>query len=205
MPDIKNPKKFEREGYKIYSNLAPILSQAKLSSQIINFKEYFLDCINQETPSEKRSLVKLIRMHFDNAKENIQDEDIEEYMRLRNESEKWLKSVGYRYGTRTAQEHNLSLGIVEEKYMKEPYKPTGLISGHIILEEARKSRELEKFFGSIAIRKFYNVDDKNKRILFNLEDLDEGGNTLMDPRLIDEDFNFIEGYKKSENFPFRRS
>jgi len=207
MTQIKNPEKFEREGFKIYKELNPILSRAKPSTNLINFQTYFLDCIDPKTPSYERSLVKLIRMYFSNTRRDVVDKDLERFLELSDKAEKWLKSEGYRYGTRTAQEHRLGWGTVEERYMKDPYKPSGLISGHLTIGEAIRSRELEKTCGgSMGIKMFYNLPKKfNKKIIgHSLEPLDEIGRTTGDPLLLDENFKEIKGIKKTDEFPFRR-
>lgn len=208
MQNIENPEKFEREGFRIYRALDAILNRVEYSPLIENFRFYFLDCIDPNTPSYKRNLVKLIRMHFDNTQKDIVDEDLNKFIKLRNDAETWLKSVGYRYGTHTGQEARLVAGTIKDEYSKDPYKPTGLIDGYSSLEEIHKARNLERCFGaSIGLNHFYELlEGFNIKIVrgYSLEPLDKEGNTIKDPRLLDQDFNEIPGLKKTNKFPFRR-
>ena len=142
-----------------------------------------------------------------------------------------LHEIGFRSSSSaTAQEHKLLGSTVWSGYFSQPYKPIGIIckemdkneheSGMAGLEmpEAAQARELDIF--SKAAPEYYRRSENSNHLPVFYEPLDEFGNTIRDPRLIDTSRldAFLKRYpleeaierclvrdaKKSKDYPNRR-
>ena len=110
----------------------------------------------------------------------------------------------------TSQEHNLMASSGAERTAladpENPYKPLGLLYGKYTLEEIIAARERQKTSGAFIFcgLEISGWPKDRPGIKITLEPLDEGGNTIRDPQPLDDDMNIITGYRKTDEFPYRR-
>ena len=187
-----------------------------IANKFYGVLEKYLDL---KTPSYERKPDSIIRsilrlnheIHYDQA-ELVRD--------VADEIVNWNHSFGYRskLNILTLQEENLLMiggtGLDSgEKYIVEdvsPHIPTGLMKKSNLyeglplgLEEMKKARDLMKF--TLARNGFYfegGFSRGNLRVF--LEPLNEKGETIRDPRPIDDNFGFMTEFQKHLNFPFKR-
>lgn len=130
-----------------------------------------------------------------------------------------LHKNGYRDHTiYTWQEHTL-IGSTAG-HAEAPYIPIGILDGKMSVSEARLAREMVVFTRSIFCY-FKGVDQNLSYVPILLEQIDENGTTVRDPRVIDvqklADFfkkeaplaeaierSLVAGLEKSDSFPARR-
>jgi hypothetical protein len=172
--------------------------------QIMHALDFFRRLENPETPTHSISLSRfyISKAHLFrrvNGSRTLVEDVMERY-------ESILYEIGYRQNINTAQEHAL-IGSSEWKdYLDEPYTPIGLIKGSLTLEEVSKARGLLK--GHSAIQDYFEVSPEdlvcdNFSIMIKLEDINEEGRTVRDPRICGLDFTpRMTIYKP--NFPFLR-
>ena len=165
--------------------------------------DYINKCFSPDTPSHEIGTSRL-GLEFQSCRDYVRPEDKESYISLDMQAINFLREMGYRTSSEilTPQEHNLFGSDVPKN--NEPYKPFGLITGELTLEEAIKARELTKT--SFAFTpKYYHIKNHDEDfVTISLESLDKDGNTIRDPQPLDENLNPISNYKKSDKFPFRR-
>lgn len=106
--------------------------------------------------------------------------------------------MGYSH---TYQEHMLMGSTVnEERYKKEPYKPLYIVDGTKTIEQVRESRKLMKVCN--ALGDFFCKE--GHFVTMKLENIDEEGNTIRDPRLVDRQTDELIPTEYSDDFPCRR-
>lgn len=100
----------------------------------------------------------------------------------------------------TCQEQILMGGTIsEERYKKEPYKPLGVIDNTMSIESANMWRRMIKKIYVLGV--YFGLD--GRRVGISLEPLDERGNTIRDPVLLDKDDNPLPT-QYGNDFPYRR-
>ena len=116
-----------------------------------------------------------------------------------------LQERGYRNNIETHQEHLLfgSSGSGLNPTAKEfPYAVGAILNREISVEEARRARELERFKGANG-----SYWGREELFLYDasmlLPPIDDSGNTVRDPVLVDKDGNVIAD-KLVDGAPYKR-
>jgi len=129
-----------------------------------------------------------------------------------------LEARGYREGPdiRSFQEHRLMGSTLTVKYAEQPYKPIGILDGKLNLKEVQRARELVVMQSAHGI--YYGLEP-SRIVKISLEPLDDDGNAIRDPRLLDiakldaalATLPFVQALdaatiiaQRSADFPFRR-
>jgi len=114
-----------------------------------------------------------------------------------------LADLGYREDISTYQEHKLVGSTQWREYSKNPHKPIGVMKGDLTVEEANRARGLERFQG--ALRYYFGIEEDIDKFLVNisLEPLDADGNTVRDPRVLDDRLEPVPT-SYIPDFPYRR-
>lgn len=182
--------------------LEEIIQRTSNPEEFAGFRSYLEKTFSSDTPSHERGIMDL-NIKFICRFRSINPIDADIYDSLRKEAIAILEGMGYRTDILTSQEGAL-LGSSNQD-SKNPYKPIGLLDGRYSLEEVIRARELAKISGTFG---YFFEEPKSPDTLkgFNitLEPLDANGNTIRDPKPLDENLNPIENYRKSAKFPYRR-
>ncbi len=93
-----------------------------------------------------------------------------------------LIGLGYREDISTYQEHT-ALGSTTGNYAKTPYTPIGVLEGKLTIEDARQARILEVTTAVFAAN--YGLNGGVGYTHVSLEQLDDAGNSVRDPRPVD--------------------
>jgi len=166
---------------------------------------YLEKCFDSSIPTHKISLLGLSRYKF--YFNHLLEKDRERYTELIKQVEKTLYDKGYRPASDflNYQEHLLiGSSMFEEekkKCIKNPYLCVGIIDKKINVQEAKKARDLVKTVKAIPL---YFCLDTHDFVNISLEPLDNKGNTIRDPSLINDKMRLLPT-KYSKDFPFRRS
>lgn len=160
--------------------------------------DYVEKCLNLNTPSHEISIIELVAETYRLIR-SIEEKNKDKFESLVEKVENILIERGYRTDTNTYQEHQLMGSTVWKGYAEEPHKPIGVIKGDLTLEEAVKARELERMQGALG-----HYFCRDGFVTISLETLNEQGNTIRDPQLLDINLNPIQT-SYSSDFPFRRA
>ena len=160
--------------------------------------DYIANCLNPDAPSHLISRGGLLTTTLALWRE-IDPNDSQRYEELGKQVDKILEERGYRDNIYTWQEHKIIGSTVWIKYSEEPHKPIGIIMGEFTVEEANRARQLAK--RQSAFGQYFGLDDLIK---VSLEPLDENGNTVRDPRVLDDKLEPVPT-QYSPDFPFKRA
>ena len=166
--------------------------------------DYVVKCFDPDTPSHEIFLGKVYRItHRGGLSHLIKREDQNRYEKLVEQVEQILIQRGYRYTDYylTSQEHRILDPSAPHVCEDEPYKPVGITKGELTVEEAKRARELARY--STALEHYFCMEKDGRVVKFSLEPLDENGNTIRDPQVLDDMLNPVPT-QYSDDFPFRR-
>jgi len=157
---------------------------------------YVAKCLDSDTPTYNVSPLGL--QNAFSLYRSVPEEHQQRFEEIIDEVGKKMHQRGYREDYQTWQEHTLIGSTVWREYEKEPHKPIGVIKGDLSVAEAQKARELAR--RQNAFGNYFGLDDM---VSISLESLDENGNTIRDPRVLDDALNPI-ATNYSVDFPARR-
>lgn len=181
--------------HPIIEELEEIISQFPNLGRYLNSIQGHVD---PTTPSHEISLGSLMQLAISVFNSEIpMHQDI--LKPILKKVERDLIDRGYRNGTKTPQEHKLNGSSGYSPYQDDPYKPIGIITKLLTVEEARKARTLEKRFG--AMGSYFCLPSET--VNASMELLDSHGNTICDPLVLNKDLVAVET-NYSMDFPFRR-
>ena len=157
---------------------------------------YVAKCLEPNTPTYEVSPLSLENAFV--LYRSVPEEHRQRFEEIIDEVGKRMHERGYREDYHTWQEHTLMGSTVWIEYGKEPHKPIGVIKGDLSVAEAQKARELAR--RQSAFGRYFGLDDM---VSISLEPLDETGNTVRDPRVLDDGLNPV-ATNYSADFPARR-
>ncbi len=167
-----------------------------------SFDALFYEVVRCVSPSsetyEKR--INCIEAEFYKVRKIVRTKEINILNGLMEDIVSWLRDSGYRGLEKilTPQEHLIIGSTGCEK--NDPYFPVGLSDEELSLDEVVKARHLQcKIIGTVCR---YIPKEMIRGI--SLEELDDKGNTVRDPRPLDINHDFLTDYNKRENFPCQR-
>ena len=160
--------------------------------------DYIANCLDPDAPSHTISKMELLSRTLA-LWHNLDPNDRQRYEELGDQVDKILEERGYRENIHTYQEHQIIGSTEWIKYAEEPYKPIGIIKGELTVNETNKARQLAK--RQSAFGSYFNLDDL---VQVSLEPLDENGNTIRDPIVLNERLEPLPT-QYAANFPFKRA
>jgi hypothetical protein len=81
-----------------------------------------------------------------------------------------------------------------------PYKPMVLQEYSEYVAEIQEIRAKKGYFDALG----HHFGSKEAYVKISFEPLDENGNTIGDPILLDDDLQPVKDYVKSQDFPLKR-
>jgi hypothetical protein len=189
---------------RVFEELSEMLSGLEISGPYHDrFREaldYLSMCSDPNTPSHKISPIGLEAV-LSFSWPLIPEDKQGAYEALLNQAQQVLRDRGYRSDIFTFQERCLLDLQPGGERAKDPYKPLGVSDGKLSVEETKRARELAKC-GS-AQGRYFVLDPEEVGVRISLEPLDEDGNTVRDPQLLDDNLNPIPT-EYSPDFPYLR-
>jgi hypothetical protein len=190
-------------------NLEEIARQGNVSSgEILEMTTFLPNCFDENIPSHEKSLweanLVVLRPYL-----HINDDTLKKKFYSIGESvvnltQEYLMELGYRVGIETPVENKI-LGTGPYTGLEShSHVPSGITRGKLTIAEASKARKLA-VKGS-AFRSYFNLEkEKDGEFLtwISLENLDNGGVTIGDPVLLDDNLKRVPT-TYSNNFPSRR-
>ncbi len=182
----------------------PLLEELVVITRFVNdmrkeeILKYFIKCLDSDIPSDKILLTKIKSAY--NLYPSIPKDKQERFEEIIKYVLDEMIKKGYRADYRTPQEEKLKGSTEDMKTTEDIYKPIGITNGTLTIKEARRARELAKVQTSFGL--YFNLA-ATPHVRSSLESLDKDGNTIRDPRLVDENFNPIPT-TYSDDFPGRR-
>jgi hypothetical protein len=125
------------------------------------------------------------------------------YQRLIGRLNDDLKGIGYREShlILTAQEYaTKGTNFIEPFILAKPHVPIGILRKQISIEDARKARAIKRKTQAFG---FYFFEDRLNSVPISLEQIDERGITIRDPRVLSENYAPVETTYQ-DDFKFRR-
>jgi hypothetical protein len=157
---------------------------------------YVSSIFDPSTPTEKLSFgdlwvmgAKLVNSVPQEYKQKL-DDTIDQLVSV-------LKDRGYRTNTYTYQEHELMGSTTWIGYSKTPYRPIGITMGELTIPEANKARALEKCISAVAKHFCLSQDP-----MVSLEPLDEEGNIIRNPQVLDDLLRPVPETRYNPEFPY---
>jgi hypothetical protein len=187
----------------IIQSLDELIKTAKHPQDVEKLKDFLEVCLDPTTASHKRSWNE-ISHQFISLSLGERDQ-FQEYIKLGEEVQEWMYSLGYRSNIMTLQEHNMigSSGTNNSEDI-DPYTPIGLVEDGLTLGEVKTARDLEKHFLSYSIGFIFNEGDSQQDVIpVSLEPLGNDGKTIRDPQPLDKDLRVISNYSV-EFIPYQR-
>ncbi|MFH1399268.1 MAG: hypothetical protein ABIG95_04100 [Candidatus Woesearchaeota archaeon] len=162
--------------------------------------DYVSKCFDPATPSYEISTMGLTSVVL-SLLPTLPPEKHKQLFALQQECLQYLHNLGYRENIYTQQERLLLEKLPLGPYDAHPYTPRGIVNDEMTIEEAVKARQLARRF--FVTNPGFFLNSSASGVWVNLEKLDEEGNTVRDPRLVDLDLNPVPT-DYSKEFPYRR-
>ncbi len=190
---------------QILAELSEILHNLDTEEAIsMEAYDYVVKCFDPNTPSHEILLGEVYRItHRGELSHLIKREDQNRYEKLVEQVEQILIQRGYRYADYylTSQEHRILDSSAPHVCEDEPYKSVGVTNGKLTVKEAKRARELARY--TTASKRWFCMQKDGQLVKVSLEPLDENGNTIRDPQVLDDMLNPVPT-QYSDDFPFRR-